>query len=152
MRQATGELIRPGKLQINAVDCGGLVYLLKLGLLVRACNNPLAGLAVTDGPRPAIVIQALASLQAQPGLEGIRRIVDTGVYHFAVARGYAFAEITSLLQQDDLLPRLGQLPGNGDAHNTSTNHHRIDVQGFQNFVSRLLNCLRRNRYTVTQFP
>src|SRR5690554_1006455 len=152
LRQAAGDLRRSGRLQIYAVVSGSPVYLFKLSQLVRACNDPLAGLAITDSPGAAVIIQALAPLQAQSGLEGISRIIDSSVYHFAVTRGYSLPKVTPLLQQDDFLPRQGEFSGNCQPHHTSANHHRIDVQGFQNFVSRLLNCLRRNRYTVAQFP
>ena len=100
-------------------------------LAVVERDDELAHLLVRDAPRVAVCVRPAVALDAEPGLEASRRVVDARVHHAAVVARLVRRQRGLLLQHGDgerRVPQL-QLARGRKAHDAAANDgHVVAVQ------------------------
>ena len=111
---------------VHAIGCGFETDGLQLGHLLRlGCDDQLAAAAVRYAALGGIGVHEGLALHTQPGLERALRVVNAGVYDFAVARAGAGANGVGGFQHPDFTSLQSQRTGHGQAHHPCANHHCI---------------------------
>jgi hypothetical protein len=96
--------------------------------LARFCrDDQLAGAGMGDAVVLAIGVEPLAAIDAKPGLQAVRGIIEARMDDFRIARTRLRADRTGLFDHHHLAPGDGERPGDGEADDTGSGDNTVDA-------------------------